>query len=280
MMLLLVVLPFCKLTKTELFNKMPSVKLIVENNLKLPLLAEHGLAMLLEYGGKKFLFDTGATSLILKNAEQLRINFSDISAVILSHGHNDHSGGLAHIPTDCKVYASPDIYKTRFSIHKDVPIRNISMPTNSVEKLMSSNWQKIDSFSEIYDGIFLTGPIPRLSDEDTGGPFFLDSSGNDVDTISDEQALLFASGVLVQGCCHSGIINTLEYCKKCRPNVAIHTIIGGLHLVNATHERLSQTAEYLNNCGVKKLYALHCTGQNAIEFLSEKCPNVEIFDTV
>jgi 7,8-dihydropterin-6-yl-methyl-4-(beta-D-ribofuranosyl)aminobenzene 5'-phosphate synthase len=142
------------------------------------------------------------------------------------------------------------------------------------------SWQKIDSFTEIFDGIFLTGTISRESGEDTGGPFFLDAQGDVVDTISDEQALLFASGVLVQGCCHSGIINTLEHCKKYRSDIAIHTIIGGLHLLNASQERLMQTAEYLNSYGIKKLYALHCTGQNAIEFLSEKCPTIEIYNTI
>ena len=259
---------------------MPSVKLIVENNLPTPLIAEHGLAMLLEYAGQKILFDTGASDILTKNAEVLGIDFSEISAVVLSHGHNDHTGGLAHFSGDCAVFASASIDKRRFSIHADVPIRDISMPSNSVDKLKSMNWQKIDSFTEIFDGIFLTGTIPRESGEGTGGPFFLDEQGNVIDSISDEQALLFASGVLVQGCCHSGIINTLEYCKKCRPNIAIHTIIGGLHLLNASQDRLAQTAEYLNAYGIKKLYALHCTGQNAIEFLSEKCPTIEIFNTI
>ena len=258
----------------------PSIKLIVENNLPTPLIAEHGLAMLLEYGGNKILFDTGATDILAKNAETLGIDFSEISAVVLSHGHNDHTGGLAHFSGDCVVYASSEIDKRRFSIHSGAPVRDISMPSNSVDKLKSMNWQKIDSFTEIFDGIFLTGTISRESSEDTGGPFFLDAQGDVVDTISDEQALLFASGVLVQGCCHSGIINTLEHCKKYRSDIAIHTIIGGLHLLNASQERLVQTAEYLNSYGIKKLYALHCTGQNAIEFLSEKCPTIEIYNTI
>jgi 7,8-dihydropterin-6-yl-methyl-4-(beta-D-ribofuranosyl)aminobenzene 5'-phosphate synthase len=85
--------------------------------------------------------------------------------------------------------------------------------------------------------------------------------------IADEQAMLFENGVLVQGCCHAGIINTLEYCRKCAPEIPVHSIVGGLHLLHADTERLKQTADYLHQYGVEKLYLMHCTGANAIDYM-------------
>ena len=255
---------------------MIKIKLIVENNAKAPFVAEHGLAMLLSFGTTNLLFDTGAGSALGENARLMDIDLTSIGNVVLSHGHNDHTGGLNFVSNSAIIYASSKIATKRFSIHSAQPIRDISMPEKSVEKLQNARWQKIDCFTEIFKDVFLTGAIPRNSDEDTGGPFFLDACANYPDFIFDEQALLFSSGVLIHGCCHSGLINTIEFCKRQCPTIRINTVIGGLHLLNATHERLTQTARYLNESGVKKLYPLHCTGQNAIEFLSKNCPKIEM----
>jgi len=73
-------------------------------------------------------------------------------------------------------------------------------------------------------------------------------------------------GTLVQGCCHSGIINTLEYCRRCAPQIRIRTVIGGLHLLNASPERLRRTAEYLQQLDLQQLILGHCTGAAAIEY--------------
>ncbi|MBE6413619.1 MAG: MBL fold metallo-hydrolase [Verrucomicrobiaceae bacterium] len=249
---------------------------VVENKAQLPFVAEHGLALLIEHNSKKILFDTGASYALVQNATTMGIDLSTIDTIILSHGHNDHTGGLKHLSDNCTIYASPDISKERFSIHQSKPISNISMPEEAKEKLLNSNWIKNETLSEIFDGVYLSGQIPRISDEDTGGPFFLDTTKSSPDFIIDEQALLFAEGVLFQGCCHSGIINTLTHLKTNCPSIKIHTIVGGLHLVHASEKRLEQTANCLNDFGIKKLHLLHCTGENAIEYLSYKCKNIEI----
>lgn len=255
---------------------MIKIKLIVENNAKVPFEAEHGLALLVDCGVDVLLFDTGAGNALRANASLMGVDLVSIKNVVLSHGHNDHTGGLHEISNFATIHATSSIDVRRFSIHEGLPVRDISMPVKSVEKLHCSNWNKVDGFKEIFSGAFLTGAIPRNSGEDTGGPFFLDARGEHEDIIFDEQALLLSSGVLIQGCCHSGIINTMQYCKQCCPQIRINTIIGGLHLLNATHERLAQTASYLNESGVKKLFPLHCTGQNAIEFFMKECPDLEI----
>ena len=85
--------------------------------------------------------------------------------------------------------------------------------------------------------------------------------------IPEEQAFLLVSGVLITGCCHSGIINTVEACRRTRPNIAIRTIIGGLHLRHASKDRLERTISYLTSLDIERLVLMHCTGENAVEYL-------------
>ena len=82
---------------------MMKLTILSENNAIPPFDAEHGLSMLLEYGGKKLLFDTGAGSVLPGNSEKMNIDLSSVDGVILSHGHRDHTGGLVHVP--CSLQA-------------------------------------------------------------------------------------------------------------------------------------------------------------------------------
>ena len=88
--------------------------------------------------------------------------------------------------------------------------------------------------------------------------------------VPEEQSLLLASGVLVTGCCHAGIVNTVEACRRARPDVAIRSIVGGLHLRHANEERLERTASYLASLGLERLVLMHCTGENAVDYLRSR----------
>ena len=88
--------------------------------------------------------------------------------------------------------------------------------------------------------------------------------------IPEEQVLLLNSGVLITGCCHAGIINTVEACRKARPDIAIRTIVGGLHLRHAGVERLERTAAYLASLELERLVLMNCTGENATEYLRSR----------
>ena len=254
---------------------MMKLTILSENNAIPPFDAEHGLSMLLEYGDKKLLFDTGAGSVLPGNSEKMNIDLSSVDGVILSHGHRDHTGGLVHVPP-ATVWHSPGITDPHYSHHPGKPVRTLTMPENCMEHLGKCQCCTVHNFTEIMPGIFLTGPIPRISGEDCGGPFYTDQQGTVKDFISNEQALLLQEGVLIQGCCHAGIINTLEYCRKIHPEIRVHTIIGGLHLLLASEERLKQTAEYLKRSGIETLYLLHCTGDNAVAYLKKSLPEIKI----
>lgn len=252
-----------------------AVTVLVDNRAAPPLVAEHGLALLLEWRAESFLFDTGAGGALLPNLAQMRIAPESVSRVVLSHGHNDHTGGLCHLTPE-EIWFAPGIAVSRCSRHPGQPVRELSLPETGRRVLRQARRHEVRDFTEIRPGLFLTGPIPRNSGEDCGGPFFLDPDGIQPDRIADEQALLSADGTLVQGCCHAGIINTLNYCRARKPEITVRTIIGGLHLRHAAPGRLAQTAAAIRRYGIETLVLLHCTGDDSARHLRQALPEVAI----
>lgn len=240
------------------------------------LISEFGLSLLLEKGDDSWLFDTGAGAALAANLDILHVPPEKYLQVILSHGHYDHSGGLAELAPQT-IYCCRGVDQKHFSFHSANDIHDISMPFAALKVLYSSQVKYIDSFTGIADGVWLTGPIPRKSFEDCGGRFFSDSACRQEDIVAEEQALLTAEGILISGCCHAGLINTMEYCRKMMPDIKIRTVIGGLHLRNAARERLEKSAEYLRNSAVEQLWLMHCTGTAAIEALHKMLPEIEIY---
>ena len=234
--------------------------------------SEFGLSLLVEANGRRILFDTGAGEALLPNAARMGLNLKSATDIVLSHGHYDHTGGMAElVPSpQTSVYIGPDIAESCWSLHDDGTKHEITMPLESQAVLSKCDVHEIKVFTEIYPGIFLTGPIPRESGEDVGGHFFCEDNCLTPNLVPEEQALLLASGVLITGCCHAGIINTVEACRNVRPDIAIRTIVGGLHLRYANEERLERTAAYLASLNLERLVLMHCTGENAMEYLRSR----------
>lgn len=239
------------------------------------LVSEFGLSLLLENEGRSFLFDTGAGEALLPNLKTLGIAPEKYEKVILSHGHYDHSGGLACL-TPREIWCCPGVEDPHFSRHSDGTVHEIGMPQKAFLAAKRSKVTPVNLFDYIGYGLFLTGPIPRVSPENCGGDFYHNAECTEKDIVPEEQALLTTDGVLVTGCCHAGIINTLLFCHKILPELPIRTIVGGLHLKNADEARLDQTANIIKQFKVKELYLMHCTGERAIQYLQEKLPQCRI----
>ena len=218
------------------------------------------------------MFDTGAGEALVPNAVRMGIDLNSVTDIILFHGHYDHTGGLAKLAPQpqIQVYVGRGIVKPCWSLHDDGTKHGITMPTESQSGLNKCRVHEINAFTEIHPCIFLTGPIPRESGEDCGGHFFSDEASTMPNLIPEEQAFLLASGQLITGCCHAGIINTVEACRRARPNIAIRTVIGGLHLRHANEDRLERTASYLASLKLERLVLMHCTGENAVEYLRSR----------
>ena len=252
------------------------ITLLVDNKQAEPLQCEFGLSLLLEHSQDCWLFDTGADRALKHNLQILNIAPEKPRKIILSHGHYDHTGGLAQLPP-AEIWCCKNITDNHFSFHSANDIHNIAMPDAAQKVLNASKLHIVEKFTSIAPGIRLTGPIPRSSSEDCGGKFFHDIQCTVPDTVDEEQALLTDSGALITGCCHAGIINTVQYCRSVCPKIPIRSITGGLHLRAASEKRLTETAEFLQRIRIEKLYLLHCTGDNAVAFLRRTLRDVEIY---
>ena len=246
---------------------------LVENTAGVPgLLGEHGLAFWLEMGSRRILFDTGAGAVLSANASTLGINVAQTDTVVLSHGHYDHTGGLATVLREiprAKVFAHPAAFDAKFVRLKDGTRRYIGIPPSANETVRRhpGKLTLVTQPTEIGEGVFITGEIPRVADfEDTGGPFFTDEQCEQPDPLIDDQALFFEASqgtVVILGCAHAGLINTLHHVHQLTAGKPIHAVAGGMHLISATEERINRTIDSLREFGVDRLAPAHCTGMAA-----------------
>jgi len=249
------------------------VTTLVENTVhQRGLLGEHGLAFWIETERRNLLFDTGQGLALEHNARRLGLHLESLEAVVLSHGHNDHTGGLSaatQLAPQAIVYAHPAAFERKYVRKDDGTTRDIGVPDpQNLDALRRARaWIHTVKPVDVGGGIFVTGPIPRLTRfEDTGGPFFLDSKGSAPDPLSDDQALFFASSqgaVVLLGCAHAGVINTLQYVRTLTGGSPIHAVMGGMHLKHAGPERMEQTIEALRELEIERLGPAHCTGSSA-----------------
>ncbi len=252
------------------------VTVLMDNRAKSGFAAEHGLSLWIEADGIKLLLDTGQSGACVDNAAAMGIRLAEADAVILSHGHYDHTGGLPDVLPQMKapdVYLHPDALHTRFSIRKGGAKPN-GMPAAAMaalEGVRVSGCHWVRQPVRLSRRIGLTGPIPReTAYEDTGGPFFLDAKGAHPDSIADDMAIWIETEgglVVCTGCCHAGLINTLQAVCTQRPGLPVRAVIGGLHLVAASDTRMRQTVDALRAMDVQQLIPLHCTGEAAVERL-------------
>jgi len=247
---------------------------LVENTAGRPeLLGEHGIAFWIEADGFRILFDTGQGRVLGHNAERLGIAPTAADAVVLSHGHYDHSGGLAEVlgaRRDLPVFLHPAALRPKYAHCVQPPHRAIGMPVSTAEALGSQGdrvtWTR--GPTELGPGILLTGEIPRRTDfEDVGGPFYCDTACDTPDLLADDQALSIptASGpVVVLGCAHAGVVNTLDYLAELTGTSRVRAVLGGMHLVRADAKRIEATIAALERYGVAVLAPAHCTGSRAV----------------
>ncbi len=260
----------------------PVVVTVLVDNLAAPGLAcEHGLALWIETAGLRILFDTGQSDAFDSNARVRGIATTMADALVLSHGHYDHTGGVAHAlarAPGMQIYAHPAVTRPRCSI-RDGVAKDLQMPADARRALAQHpparlHWVRQPSM--LAPTVGLTGPIPRTTAfEDVGGPFFLDAAGAQPDMIEDDLALWIATPaglVVCCGCCHAGLINTLQYICRVAGATRIAGIIGGLHLLHADAARMAATSAALRAYAPRQIIACHCTGAQALQALHTAFP--------
>jgi 7,8-dihydropterin-6-yl-methyl-4-(beta-D-ribofuranosyl)aminobenzene 5'-phosphate synthase len=251
-----------------------AVTTLVENSVNVRgLLAEHGLAFHIQAGPRSLLFDTGQSGLLVQNARKLQVRLEEVEALALSHGHNDHTGGLKaarETAPRVRLFLHPASLAPKFAGNPDGTGRQIGMEQASAEAIRKAATGVVwtGQPTEILEGIFVTGEIPRQNAfEDTGGRFFLDADCTQPDPLIDDQALYFdtAKGLVVLlGCAHAGVVNTLEYIGRLTGGRPIHAILGGMHLLAASPERMEKTIAAFRRLDIQRLAPAHCTGLPAL----------------
>lgn len=222
--------------------------------------AEHGLCFLVEDQGERILFDTGQSDLFLHNAARLGIDMGTVTALVMSHGHYDHSGGLGAF---CAANARAPIYVGPgfFTPKKGKGDRDIGavLPAGKESRFVEIRGQK-----EIGSGLFVVGGIPVLDEADTHfSGLYVERDGRFVEDRMEEEQFLCkveqGSLAVVSGCNHRGVTNAAA-AAKARFGLPIRLLLGGFHLKDSDDAAAAAILAALAGHGVERLGACHCTG--------------------
>jgi 7,8-dihydropterin-6-yl-methyl-4-(beta-D-ribofuranosyl)aminobenzene 5'-phosphate synthase len=236
---------------------------------------EHGLSFWIETGHGSALFDTGGSeSVFMHNLKLLQKQVSGAGALIVSHAHYDHTGSLEAICRQARLplYASPDMFRPRFALlaGKYVPI-GLSLTEERLSQLADLRLGRDPV--EVIAGVWTSGEIGEREELEGGSPrlFVPDGDGWRPDRYQDDMSLVLetqAGLVLVCGCCHSGLLNTLAHVHQVfqRP---VTTIAGGSHLISASAAQVQHVISVLRDrYDSPRLYLNHCTGEQAFVALA------------
>lgn len=243
------------------------------------LVCEHGLSVLIEEDGKRWLFDTGQTGIFVKNACAMGISLEPLDGIILSHGHYDHCGGIETLMKQLKdpvpVYVRRRAFEAKFADKKGPEKEDIGIPWK--EESCGSLVPVEEKKKKLSQGIWLIGDVPYTPglEGPSPGMFVLSSGQFEEDRMSDEQMLVFETpkGLSVfAGCSHPGIINCLHYVREQFPGKKIFSLLAGMHLMHADQKKISWTLAQIKEYGVEVLMPVHCTGMNAIVQIQQQYP--------
>jgi len=268
--------------RATLTSRQTRITILVDNEAGVGLAAEHGFALWLETGAKRFLFDTGQGAALVKNAHTLGLDLATADHLVLSHGHYDHTGGMASLLPQARhleVHCHPGAVNPRYAIRNRL-IKSLQMPSEAMialDRFPQEQLHWVQQPVQLCETVGLTGPIARETIfEDTGGPFYLDQTGRRPDPVVDDLALWIRTdkGLIVcVGCAHAGLVNTLHHVQRLNDGRRIRAVIGGFHLLNADRSRLKPTIEALHLLAPDHLIPCHCTGQDAVKALRETFGN-------
>jgi 7,8-dihydropterin-6-yl-methyl-4-(beta-D-ribofuranosyl)aminobenzene 5'-phosphate synthase len=261
-------------------------------------LAEHGFSMFIRVldGGKSksILFDTGGSpETVVENAERMGLDLNEVEYIVLSHGHYDHFGGLlstlkAINKINLPIIVHEDMFKTRGVVNSDGTIRRY--PEFPKENLVSpARYVKTKQPYLIADNtILVTGEVPRKTEFEKGFAqhrVFVDGKWQPDPWIWDDRALVInvrQKGLLIlSGCAHAGIINTILYSKQITGIRTIQAVLGGFHLTGKKQEsRINETIEKLKQLKPSLLAPSHCTGWKGAFAIAKVMPQAFVLNSV
>ena len=246
---------------------MTAITCLVDNRARPGFEAEHGLSLFIEHGDAAVLLDTGQSGVFLDNARRMGVDLTKTTHIILSHGHYDHSGGMGRA---LALFADAGV-KPAMIMHPDAFIgRSVRRDNGRVDAIgiAGANRSLVEQYGptlarepvRLAEGLVCLGQIPR-PDAEACSLIGWKEDG-EPDAILDDTgfACMTPQGlVVITGCAHSGIINTVEYARSLLGAAEAHAVVGGLHCKGASEALIRKTHDFLKR-GVGHVYGCHCTG--------------------
>ncbi|MDX1979354.1 MAG: MBL fold metallo-hydrolase [Bryobacteraceae bacterium] len=241
-------------------------------------IGEWGFAAVVEADGRRILFDTGARpETVLRNAQEMGVDLASITDVILSHNHGDHTGGLLTLRRELRAknanalsraHVGKGIFLSRAGA--DGAEHNYLRKVKADYEALGGTFIEYAEGRQLFPGAWFTGPVKRTYPEknwSTRHPVHHEDGTRGEDNLPEDSSLVLDTGrglVIIAGCGHAGIINTLEQARRQVRNAPVHAAIGGFHLFNATDQHLEWTAGKLKEMGLENFLGSHCTGIEAV----------------
>ncbi len=253
-------------------------------------LGEPGVSYFIEADGMKILFDAGYSDAFIRNAQKLHIDLLDVDVIVLSHGHLDHTWGLApliQLFTE-GIVEKRAVKRPSLVAHPGVLASKRYRDLPEIGSLLSA--EKLAAFFDLQlsraprqltQNLLFLGEIERVTDFEAQKPLgvVVENGMERDDTLLDDSPLVYRSPnglVLITGCSHSGICNIVEYARKVTGEHRVLDIIGGFHLLDPSEQQLAGTIGYLENVKPESVHACHCTDLKSKIELAGSLPLKEV----
>jgi 7,8-dihydropterin-6-yl-methyl-4-(beta-D-ribofuranosyl)aminobenzene 5'-phosphate synthase len=272
-----------------------TITTLVENTAGIPhVLGEWGQSLLIEADGKRVLFDTGPSGVIIENAKKLNVDLSNIDLIALSHGHYDHTGGLMDVltlikkagtrPNGVEIIAHPDIFQRKCIYIKGMQPGSVGIPFLRAElEALGAHFNLTEKTISISENIITTGEVEISNSYEKIDAVLHVQEGEEFvpDSLDDDLSVIIKTDkglIVLLGCAHRGMINNITHAQKVTGVGRIYAVIGGTHLISAGPEQMSETVKALKGLNIQKLGASHCTGPKSAAVLAREFGDTFFFN--
>ncbi|MFA7196198.1 MAG: MBL fold metallo-hydrolase [Clostridiales bacterium] len=251
------------------------VTILCDNNTRIDryFYGEPGFSALIEEAGQSILLDTGYSEIFIRNAQLLGLELKEIDSLIFSHGHDDHTRGIGEL---IKYYEVTQMKKKVDLIGhekafepKSIEGREIGLTLRESALEYYFRIKKVNEPFQLTENLIYLGEIPRRNDFENKITFGVTKGPDgelEPDYIIDDTSLVYKTGeglVIVTGCCHAGICNTIEYAKEVCGDDRIVDVIGGFHLLDVDPSVMEEILAYLSKQKISAMHPCHCTDVKA-----------------